>query len=1132
MASKYRRQSRLTRDLAGREELDNPDRSGTTDSSSPQETQWTPFVDSAAAPETERPSVGEIVAGRFQILSVLGRGGMGLVYRARDCHLEVDVALKAVRSELSNDPRALEYFRTEARLARQVTHRNVCRIYDVFVHRNDAGQEASFLAMELLAGETLAARLRRVRRLPLAETLSCLAQIGAGLDAAHRAGVLHLDLKSNNVFLVGAPEGERVVVGDFGLCRAIGEAAHDLPTRRTQPHLAPERWQATQVSVATDVYALAALAYQLLSGRKVQVDRDSRPVLFNLTARQRRVLTRALDPDPHLRPKGTIALAGAVSEASLPTPVHRLLTRTWHVTLLAAALLAGNPASPPSVGLPSAVILNAPGISTDPLLAEVDARVANTLAAIDQFTVLSGRRVDQMRAALGGQHCSDRCLDSVAQRLGASSSLSIAIEPLGKSAVRLSMGARIAGLRRTVEVSEVGARHELGVLVERSVEELAARLGLPMPNRHALAAVRSLLPSSPAGLRYFVSGSRSLDWGDAKGAARSFKESIREEPAFPMSHLGLGDALTQLGFHERAAAEYRAALPFASGIPHRELLLIEGRAHQAEMQWDAAAAVYLSLWSAFRWESRFGVALAEVQANGGHCGSALRTVDSLRQGNLASIGESSDAQLDITEGLASTRCSDWPRVRRAARHAIQLGLLQASPTVVATGRQELGQALAETGQYAEGQAELKRSIAIAERTGDIRLIFAAQRELATLARDRGDLPEAEKYLLTMRDLARSMGDPIDEAICYRSLGMLYKRLGRINDAIGQQLKARAIFGNTGERRMEGLTLNSLGLIAEDRNDIRGADALYREALAIVSQTDDRQALGALLVNFARSRWALGDGLGAEKSLLRGSAILASTEDSLAADALGDLAALEIDMGNLAEAESILERVEATSKPRPATVGWLLLVRGRLASERDNSVEADSLTKQAIDIFRRTHEKGGEGAALTQLSLLALDHGSAADARRDALAADAACRSAHNIGCANEASLAWAASALRQRHAGKAQELIRQSLQSPDLLTSLHARRLQAELMTVTGLFSAAERQFLSVASDAGRGGFVLEAATADLALGEMLQRNGRGDEGHRLLLATATNCQARKLTRLTHRAENHLRVPEPAETGH
>ena len=172
---------------------------------------------------------GQVLADRYRIVRFIAQGGMGEVYEAEDRELGERVALKTIRPEVAGQEGTLERFKREVQLARKVTHPNVCRLFDLGVHRigGPDGEtiEVRYLTMELLEGETLAQRIKRVGRMSTAQALPVVRQMAAALGTAHDAGIVHRDFKSSNVMLVAGREGERAVVTDFGLAHGIAEAA-------------------------------------------------------------------------------------------------------------------------------------------------------------------------------------------------------------------------------------------------------------------------------------------------------------------------------------------------------------------------------------------------------------------------------------------------------------------------------------------------------------------------------------------------------------------------------------------------------------------------------------------------------------------------------------------------------------------------------------------------------------------------------------------------------------------------------------------------------------------------------------------------------------------------------------------
>src|SRR5437762_37503 len=168
----------------------------------------------AAGPSVSRFEPGTLFAGRFRIVALLGRGGMGEVYRADDLKLGQTVALKLLPDRVATDPGRLTQFHNEVRVARQVSHRNVCRTYDI-----GEADGRHFLSMEYVDGEDLASLLRRIGRFPQDRAIDVSRQICAGLGAAHERGVLHRDLKPSNIMIDGRAD---VRITDFGLAGVVG----------------------------------------------------------------------------------------------------------------------------------------------------------------------------------------------------------------------------------------------------------------------------------------------------------------------------------------------------------------------------------------------------------------------------------------------------------------------------------------------------------------------------------------------------------------------------------------------------------------------------------------------------------------------------------------------------------------------------------------------------------------------------------------------------------------------------------------------------------------------------------------------------------------------------------------------
>src|SRR6185437_14008742 len=203
---------------------------------------------------------GQVLGGRFEIKEMLGIGGMGAVYKAYDRDIDRVIALKCIRPELAKDPEITQRFTQELLLARQITHKNVIRIFDV---RDSGGLK--FITMEYVEGRDLGSVVEAKGKLPIAESVAMVMQICSGLACAHAEGVVHRDLKPSNIMV--EPNG-RVVVMDFGLARAEDQ---DLMTKTgaimgTFQYMSPEQAKGEKAEGRSDVFTVGIILYELLTG--------------------------------------------------------------------------------------------------------------------------------------------------------------------------------------------------------------------------------------------------------------------------------------------------------------------------------------------------------------------------------------------------------------------------------------------------------------------------------------------------------------------------------------------------------------------------------------------------------------------------------------------------------------------------------------------------------------------------------------------------------------------------------------------------------------------------------------------------------------------------------------------------
>jgi len=295
------------------------------------------FLPDESGPRVSAPTFAEgvVLADRFEVIRLIGTGGMGEVYEVADRTIGEHFALKTIRPEIATNSQLAERLRKELRLSRQISHQNVCRVNELWVTTSADGSPVTFFTMELLAGETLAQRIQTRGPLSPQEAMKIIRQVASGVGEAHRLGIVHCDLKPGNIFL--SDQG-RAIVMDFGLARSI-QVASDHDTRMgviigTPAYMAPEQFQSGETTIATDVYAFGVTVFEMLTGKNHPLV-SPRSLVPGVNLAWDSVLLRCFEADPVERPESIAELASKL-ERGLQA------TRRWSfVWLVVLACLVG-----------------------------------------------------------------------------------------------------------------------------------------------------------------------------------------------------------------------------------------------------------------------------------------------------------------------------------------------------------------------------------------------------------------------------------------------------------------------------------------------------------------------------------------------------------------------------------------------------------------------------------------------------------------------------------------------------------------------------------------------------------------------------------------------------------------------
>lgn len=831
-------------------------------------------------PSGRTPAEGDLLGGRYRLTERLGAGGMGVVYRAVDESFDEAVAVKVLQRE--GDPVHAARLRSEMRLVRRISHPGVLRVQDL---GTDDRTGAEFLVMELVEGRSLRTRLAQDGPLHLERALEVVRQVGEALAAAHAVGVIHRDLKPDNVL---EDTGGRVVLSDFGIARSLSTRGMTQTGDivGTPDYLSPEQARGEPAGERSDLWALGLLLVELLSGKVPFVDSGS--VLETLAQRMsgRRltlaevglgdlppeveaIVERCLEPFPQdrypsaeafledlrrlPRPRfrwnrrrrrilaATVAALGVVSLIGWGV-VHQLHRRS-----AAAAVEPG--AAPVSPARHELAVL--PFSGWEELTAVVSEGLVQALAESPDLRVVGPAKSGTLLADLGWSvsGLGNAELEQVRAIFEVDLVLAGRVERLADGGIEIEPVLHLPLGGQRVLARRVAIMETLGTTLEDIVADLGRELGLGENGSGAVA-----LSAEPEALRGFGLGLSELRRGDPGAAVAAFEQSLLVDPEFAPAWIQLSHAYALLGRSEDAARAARRGmerLPAGSG---RLVLDARAQAYLVEGRLEEAEATLQELVRTFPYDVEARIRLAESMESQGKLAEAATVLDRALEldggharawylrGRLAILG--GDLGRATTELL--------PRAR---------DLFERSGSVpgLADVENALGVAFKRSGNLQVAAEHYRVAVELRRRSGDSRGLAASLQNLATVLADGGETFAAEELLEEALEHQERLGNPGGIAQVLDLLASLAELRADASRALSLYQRALGLRRELGDEHALAQSYTNVGWIQLERGDLDAALLASDRALELYSSVGS--VFGELLVaqtvarvELERGRW--------------------------------------------------------------------------------------------------------------------------------------------------------------------------------------------------------------------------------------------------------------------------------------